>query len=363
MGRQDPGPACSSASRLWRLARIEAGFLLPAVRLPSRPRRCSGPTARTPYELRARLAGLAAGTKARIFNGRRAALDLSKEPPRRKLVASRSARTSPRHNALSTTRRPSEVGMSPSALWSPTLQRNIAYALARRAYGPVGDRRPLRSRSICRRNPLAVRMARLPAWSTSRSCATLAARRHPRRFLRNRAIRPGRGNAAHRAPKHRKTRAACPASAYAGRARLRHAPLRRGDVFLLARQARRRPARSLPHLHAIWIPRIPKPWPPSRLSPDGIGNKKGRSAANAPAPSIVLSHYDLRLVQTFSPQVLGRGEQFSERPQPVIVLLGVLTAGSALRSSLRTARTRPPRWEVARCSSMRSPPIPATSSS
>jgi aminomethyltransferase len=114
------------------MARIEAGFLLPKVDFLSAQTVLRADRANTPYELC--LEWLVALDKPH-FNGRRALVDLSKQTPRRKLVAIEIERDKPAHNALVYHRKTREVGMVTSALWSPTCKRNIAYAWLDAPYG------------------------------------------------------------------------------------------------------------------------------------------------------------------------------------------------------------------------------------
>lgn len=107
------------------MARIEAGFLLPRVDFVSAQTHLRPGRARTPNELG--LGWLVALDKPH-FNGRRALLRLSREAPRRRLVAIEIDRDKPAQHALVYHRRKKEVGFVTSALWSPTLKRNIAHA-------------------------------------------------------------------------------------------------------------------------------------------------------------------------------------------------------------------------------------------
>ena len=114
------------------MARIEAGFLLPKVDFLSAQTVLRADRASTPYELG--LDWLVALDKPH-FNGRRALVELSKQTPRRKLVAIEIERNKPAHNALVYHNKTREVGMVTSALWSPTCKRNIAYAWLEAPYG------------------------------------------------------------------------------------------------------------------------------------------------------------------------------------------------------------------------------------
>jgi aminomethyltransferase len=107
------------------MARIEAGFLLPRVDFVSSETHLRPGRARNPYELG--LDWLVALEKPH-FNGRRALLRLSQEKPKRQLVALEIDRNKPAHHALVYHRGRREVGFVTSALWSPTLKRNIAHA-------------------------------------------------------------------------------------------------------------------------------------------------------------------------------------------------------------------------------------------
>lgn len=114
------------------MARIEAGFLLPKADFLSSQTVLRSDRACNPYELG--LDWLVALDKPH-FNGRRALARLSRETPRRKLVAIEIERDKPAHNALVYYRKTREVGMVTSALWSPTCKRNIAYAWLDAPYG------------------------------------------------------------------------------------------------------------------------------------------------------------------------------------------------------------------------------------
>ena len=114
------------------MARIEAGFLLPRVDFLSSQTHLRPGRARNPYELG--LDWLVALDKPH-FNGRRALVELSKTPPRRKLVAIEIERDKPAHNALVYHKKTREIGMVTSALWSPTCKRNVAYAWLDAPYG------------------------------------------------------------------------------------------------------------------------------------------------------------------------------------------------------------------------------------
>ncbi|OCW57666.1 aminomethyltransferase family protein [Hoeflea olei] len=118
------------------MARIEAGFLLPKIDFLSAQTVLRADRAVTPYELG--LDWLVALDKPH-FNGRRALLELSRKPPRRKLVAIEIERDKPAHNALVYHRKSREVGMVTSALWSPTCKRNIAYAWLDAPYGQTAN--------------------------------------------------------------------------------------------------------------------------------------------------------------------------------------------------------------------------------
>lgn len=118
------------------MARIEAGFLLPRVDFVSSETHLRPGRARNPYELG--LDWLVALDKPH-FNGRRALLRLAQEKPRRKLVAIEIDRDKPAMNALVYHRKRREVGFVTSALWSPTLKRNIAHAWVEAPYFEAGD--------------------------------------------------------------------------------------------------------------------------------------------------------------------------------------------------------------------------------
>ena len=118
------------------MARIEAGFLLPRVDFVSSETHLRPGRARNPYELG--LDWLVALDKPQ-FNGRRALVRLAKEKPRRRLVAIEIDRDKPAHHALVYHARRREVGFVTSALWSPTLKRNIAHAWVEAPYDEAGD--------------------------------------------------------------------------------------------------------------------------------------------------------------------------------------------------------------------------------
>lgn len=117
------------------MARIEAGFLLPRVDFVSSETHLRPGRARNPFELG--LDWLVALDKPQ-FNGRRALLRLSRETPRRKLVAIEIDRDKPAHHALVYHAKRREVGFVTSALWSPTLKRNIAHAWVEAPYFEAG---------------------------------------------------------------------------------------------------------------------------------------------------------------------------------------------------------------------------------
>lgn len=107
------------------MARIEAGFLLPKTDFLSSRSVLRPDRSATPRELGLdRLVDLGKPH----FNGRRALLAMAGKPPRRKLVTLEIERDKPAVNALVYHRRRTEVGMVTSALWSPTVKRNIALA-------------------------------------------------------------------------------------------------------------------------------------------------------------------------------------------------------------------------------------------
>lgn len=107
------------------MARIEAGFLLPRVDFVSSQTHLRPGRSRNPFELG--LDWLVHLDKPH-FNGRRTLLRLSKERPGRKLVTLEISRDKPAHHAYVYHKGRKEVGFVTSALWSPTLKRNIAYA-------------------------------------------------------------------------------------------------------------------------------------------------------------------------------------------------------------------------------------------
>ncbi|MEI2804836.1 aminomethyltransferase family protein [Albidovulum sp.] len=117
------------------MARIEAGFLLPRVDFVSSETHLRPGRARNPYELG--LDWLVALDKPQ-FNGRHALLRLSHQTPRRKLVAIEIDRDKPAHHALVYHAKRREVGFVTSALWSPTLKRNIAHAWVEAPYFAAG---------------------------------------------------------------------------------------------------------------------------------------------------------------------------------------------------------------------------------
>ena len=118
------------------MARIEAGFLLPRVDFVSSETHLRPGRARNPYELG--LDWLVALDKPH-FNGRRALLRLAREKPRRRLVALEIDRNKAAHHALVYHAKRREVGFVTSALWSPTLKRNIADAWVEAPYDVGGD--------------------------------------------------------------------------------------------------------------------------------------------------------------------------------------------------------------------------------
>jgi aminomethyltransferase len=117
------------------MARIEAGFLLPRVDFVSSETHLRPGRARNPFELG--LDWLVALDKPQ-FNGRRALLRLAAEKPRRKLVAIEIDRNKAAHHALVYHAKRREVGFVTSALWSPTLKRNIAHAWVEAPYFEAG---------------------------------------------------------------------------------------------------------------------------------------------------------------------------------------------------------------------------------
>ncbi|MGB5838296.1 MAG: aminomethyltransferase family protein [Albidovulum sp.] len=118
------------------MARIEAGFLLPRVDFISSQTNLRVDRARNPFELG--LDWLVALDKPH-FNGRRALVRLSQQPPKRKLVAIEIDRDKAAHHALVYHAKKKEVGFVTSALWSPTVKRNIAYAWVEAPYCASGD--------------------------------------------------------------------------------------------------------------------------------------------------------------------------------------------------------------------------------
>ena len=118
------------------MARIEAGFLLPRMDFVSSQTHLRPGRARNPYELG--LDWLVALDKPQ-FNGRRALSRLAQTGPKRKLVAIEIDRNKPAHHALVYHAKRREVGFVPSALWSPTLKRNIAHAWVDAPYDEGGD--------------------------------------------------------------------------------------------------------------------------------------------------------------------------------------------------------------------------------
>lgn len=107
------------------MARIEAGFLLPRVDFVSSETHLRPGRGRNPYELG--LGWLVAPEKLH-FNGRRALLRLAEQKPARRLLALEIDRDKPAHHALVYHARRREAGFVTSALWSPTLKRNLALA-------------------------------------------------------------------------------------------------------------------------------------------------------------------------------------------------------------------------------------------
>lgn len=118
--------------RALEMARIEAGFLLPKADFLSSRGVLRADRARNPYELG--LERLVQFDKPH-FNGKRALARLAMQAPARKLLAIEIERDKPAVNALVYHRKKREIGMVTSALWSPTVKRNIAYAWLDAPYG------------------------------------------------------------------------------------------------------------------------------------------------------------------------------------------------------------------------------------
>jgi len=115
-------------SRALNIARIEAGFLLPNVDFISSARTLRTGTARSALELGL---GWLVDFEKGHFTGRRALLQESRGPARRRLVGLDIEGTKPAHDALLYADRSGrhEIGSVTSAAWSPTCKRNIALAM------------------------------------------------------------------------------------------------------------------------------------------------------------------------------------------------------------------------------------------
>lgn len=124
-------------SKALNVARLEAGFLLPNVDFVSSVHTLRTGTARSPLELD--LAWLVDFDKGH-FSGRRALLEESRGPARRRLAGLDIAGNKPAHNALLYADRRGRrvIGSVTSAAWSPTCKRNIALAMLQAPHFELG---------------------------------------------------------------------------------------------------------------------------------------------------------------------------------------------------------------------------------
>ncbi|MEO0397815.1 MAG: aminomethyltransferase family protein [Pseudomonadota bacterium] len=112
-------------SEALEMVRIEAGFILPHTDFLPANQLLRTNRAVTPFELG--LDWLVSFDKPH-YNGKRALLALSKTAPKKKLVMIEINGDKPADGSLIYHRKNKEVGMTTSALWSPTTKRNIALA-------------------------------------------------------------------------------------------------------------------------------------------------------------------------------------------------------------------------------------------
>jgi aminomethyltransferase len=131
-------------SQALNMARIEAGYLMPKVDFQNAEHTIRRHRDATPLEL-----GLAFAVdfKKPAFTGRRALLAQQKAGLTRALIGLELEGQKPAHHALIYADEAglTEIGHISSALWSPTLKRNLAYALVRApwCHTPVAQPTPL----------------------------------------------------------------------------------------------------------------------------------------------------------------------------------------------------------------------------
>lgn len=119
-------------SEALNIARLEAGFLAPGVDFHSIHHATRTTRGRTPFELG--LGRLVDFNKGH-FNGRRALIERQRKGPRYSLVALDVDGAKPAGGALIYHRKRKPVGHVTSAVWSPTVKRNIALAELKAPYG------------------------------------------------------------------------------------------------------------------------------------------------------------------------------------------------------------------------------------